>query len=207
MNNSASSIDRRPVYWALTAIGVMAVIWLGFHLVGEQRYYNTAWWQSWRPIVLKSEPQIAQPVEVIDKWRNALAVVQTEKGLYFLSGTKHVPSAGTQVVVQANDHWELYLCTADGLRCMTIHSFCAGAVWPDVKRGANGYAEGCHAPYLGKRSAEDLQKPPPAAEPSRAGPGKRFRSIPPPVGVSHPREWAALMGLPASAGQASPGTP
>lgn len=184
----------------------MFAIWLGFRFVGEQRYYNTAWWQSWRPIMLKSEPQTAQPVEVRDQWRNALTVVQTGKGLYFLSGTKHVPSAGMPVVVQANDHWDLYMCSADGQHCMTIHSFCAGAVWPNVKRDAKGHAEGCYAPYLGKRSAEDLRKPPP---PSKApiGPGKRFsfRHMPPPVGMSHPREWAALMGLPVP--HTSPGTP
>ncbi len=206
-DSSAPNIDRRPVYWALATVGVMVVLWLGFHFVGEQRYYNTAWWQSWRPIVLKSEPQTAQPVEVRDQWRNALTVVQTEKGLYFLSGTKYVPSAGTSVVVQANDHWELYLCTADGQRCMGIHSFCAGVVWPNVKRDEQGRAENCYAPYLGKRSAEDIQKPPAPTEPARGGPGKRFKEVPPPVGVSHPREWAALMGLPVPAEQASPAKP
>jgi hypothetical protein len=209
MNDSSlPSIDRRPVYWALATVGVMVVVWLGFHFVGEQRYYNTAWWQSWRPIALKSEPQTAQPVEVRDEWRNALTVVQTEKGLYFLSGTKYVPSAGTEVVVEANDHWELYLCTTDGQRCMTIHSFCAGVVWPNIKRDEEGRVENCYAPYLGKRSAEDLQKPSPATEPARGGgPGKRFKEVAPPVGVSHPREWAALMGLPVPAKPASPAAP
>jgi hypothetical protein len=196
MKNSAPNIDRRPVYWALAVAGVMFAIWSGFHFVGEQRYYNTAWWQSRRPIMLKSEPQTAQPVEVRDQWRNALTVVQTEKGLYFLSGTKHVPSAGTQVVVNANDQWEIYLCASDGQRCMSIHSFCAGAVWPNINRDAKGHAEGCYAPYLGQRSAEDLQKPPPPPVPPKAGPGKRFKQVEPPRGVSHPREWAALMGLP-----------
>lgn len=196
MNNSAPGIDRRPVYWALTAAGVLFAVWFGFHFVGEQRYYNTAWWKSWRPIMLKSGPQTAQPVEVRDQWRNALTVVQTEKGLYFLSGTKHVPSAGTQVLVQANDQWEIYLCAADGQRCMAIHSFCAGAIWPNITRDANGHAEGCYAPYLGRRSAAELQQQSPSPEPARAGPGKRFKQIDPPRGVSHPREWAALMGLP-----------
>jgi len=206
MNDSAQSIDRRPVLWALATIGVLLATWFGFHFVGEQRYYNTTWWQSLRPIVLKSDPQTAQPVEVRNQWRNALTVVQTEKGLYFLSGTKHVPSAGTQVVVEANDHWELYLCNADGQGCMAIHSFCAGVTWPNGQRDANGHAEGCYAPYLGKRSAEDLQKPPPPTIPPRGGPGKRFTQVPPPVGVSHPREWAALMGLPVSAERTPPGT-
>ncbi len=195
MNSSAPGIDRRPIYWALTAAGLMFAVWLGFRYVGEQRYYNTAWWQSWHPIMLKSEPQTAQPVEVRDRWRNAMTVVRTENGLYFLSGTKYVPQAGTPVVVQANDQWEIYLCAADGQRCMAIHSFCTGAVWPNIKRDSKGHAEGCYAPYLGQRSAEDLQKPP-APAPYRAGPGKRFRQAEPPQGISHPREWAALMGLP-----------
>lgn len=203
MNNPVTSTDRRPVYWALATVGMMLVIWLGFHFVGEQRYYNTTWWQSWRPIVLKSEPQIAQPVEVRDQWRNALTVVQTGKGLYFLSGTKFVPTSGMPVVVQANDHWELYLCAADGQRCMTIHSFCAGAVWPNIKRDANGHAEACFAPYLGKRSTEDLEQPPAPSVPPRGGPGKQFKPTPPPRGVSHPREWAALMGLPGQAPRTS----
>jgi len=194
MNDSSPSTDRRPVYWALATVGILLAVWLAFHFVGEQRYYNTAWWQSWRPVVLKSEPQTAQPVEVRDQWRNALTVVQTEKGLYFLSGTKYVPAAGTPVVIEANDHWELYLCTVADAHCMSIHSFCADATWPHVKRDANGQAQGCYAPYVGKRSAEDLKKPPPPELP-RGGPGKRFKQVPPPMGVSHPREWAALMGL------------
>jgi hypothetical protein len=207
MNDSTPPVDRRPLYWALTVIGVMIVVWLALHFVGEQRYYNTAWWQSWRPITLRSEPQAAQPVEVRDQWRNALTVVQTEKGLYFLSGTKYVPSAGTPVVIQANDHWELYMCSTEGQRCMTIHSFCAGAVWPNVKRDDTGRAEGCYAPYTGKRTAEDLKKPPPPTEPPRGGPGKRFTQVPPPVGVSHPSEWASLMGLPVAPEQKPAGTP
>ena len=206
MNDSAPSNDRRPVYWALAVAGALFAGWFGLHFVGEQRYYNTAWWQSWRPIVLKSMPQTAQPVEVRDQWRNALTVVQTEKGLYFLSGTKYVPATGTPVVVQANDQWELYMCAADGLRCMAIHSFCAGAVWPDIQRDAKGRADGCYAPYLGNRSAEDLERPLPP-EPARAGPGKRFKQVESQRGVSHPREWAALMGLPVPEPKTSPRKP
>ncbi len=206
MNDSAKNIDRRPIYWAFAVSCVLFVIWLGFRFAGEQRYYNTAWWQSRHPVMLTSAPQTAQPVEVRNEGR--LTVVQTEKGLYFLSGTKYVPSAGTQVVVEANDHWELYLCAADGQYCMTIHSFCADAVWPNVKRDANGYAEGCYAPYLGKRSAEDIQKPPSPTTSPRGGSGKQSKQMPPPFGMSHPREWAALMGLPVPViGQSSPASP
>jgi hypothetical protein len=195
MKEQKTGIDPRPVSWALALVVVLAVTWLAFHFWGEQRYYNTAWWQSRRPVVLVSPAQKAIPVEVLEEWRNALTVVQTEKGLYFLSGTRYVPAAGSEVVVQANDHWELYLCAAAGDRCMTIHSFCAGAVWPSVKRNDVGRAEGCYAPYLGDRPKEDLEKPP-APEAVRVGPGKRPKRAPPPAGMSHPREWASLMGLP-----------
>lgn len=206
MNDSATSFYQRPFFWALAVLGVLLAVWLGFRFAGEQRYYNTAWWQSRRPVVLTSAPQTASPVEVRDQWRNALTVVQTEKGLYFLSGTKYVPSAGTQMVVQANDHWELYLCAADGQRCMTIHSFCADAVWPNVKRDDKGYAKGCYAPYTGERSAEDLKKEP-AATPTRSGPGKKYAPLKAPMGMSHPREWAALMGLPVPVEQSTPAKP
>ncbi len=204
MNDSAKGLDRGPILWALAVIGVMLAIWFGFHFAGEQRYYNTAWWQSRRPVVLVSPPQTAQPVEVRNEWRNALTVVQTEKGLYFLSGTKYVPSAGTKVVVEANDHWELYLCFDDGKRCMAIHSFCAGAVWPKVKRDDKGYAQGCYAPYTGERSEEDLNKPPsPTYPPQGKRPGKQFKQLPPAFGMSHPRKWAHLMGLPVPDEQSS----
>ena len=188
--------DRRPVIWAAVALAIMVAVWLAWHFVGEQRYHNTAWWQSWRPVVMKSEAQTAKPVEVRDQWRNALTVVETERGLFFLSGTDHVPAAGSKVVVEANDHWELYLCADDGSRCMTIHSFCAGTTWPNISRDANGRSANCYAPYFGNRSAADLERPPPPPEPPRGGPGKRFTQLPPPMGVSHPRQWAALMGLP-----------
>ncbi|MBM3390557.1 MAG: hypothetical protein FJY34_01065 [Betaproteobacteria bacterium] len=200
MNDQSSSVDPRPFFWVLSILLVLAVVWLGFRYWGEQRYHNTPRWQSWRPVKLASPPQTAHPVEVRDDWRNALTVVQTEKGLYFLSGTKHVPAQGSQVIVQANDHWELYLCEADGSRCMTIHSFCAGAVWPNVKRDEKGRAQECYAPYLGSRSKADLESPP-KPDP-RSGPGRRQKAAPPPVGMSHPREWASLMGLPVSEAQA-----
>lgn len=195
MTSASSSFDAGPLRWALGVIVAMVAVWLAFSFMGDQRYHNTELWQRWRPIVARSEPQTAQPVEVRDQWRNALAVVQTEKGLYFLSGTKHVPAANAQVRVEVNERWELYLCQTANAHCMTIHSFCAGATWPKVARDAKGQAEGCHAPYLGRRSAEDLKKPPPPPQ-LRAGPGKRFNAPPPPAGMSHPSEWAHLMGLP-----------
>lgn len=195
MNDSATRFYQRPFFWALAVLVVLFVTWFGFRFAGEQRYYNTAWWQSRRPVVLVSAPQTALPVEVRSEWRNAVTVVQTEKGLYFLSGTKYVPSAGSQVVVQANDHWELYLCTADGKHCMTIHSFCADAVWPNVARDEKGYAKGCYAPYTGERTPEDLKKEQPQP-PVVSGPGKKFVPQKTAMGMSHPREWGALMGLP-----------
>jgi len=196
MSDQAKKIDSRPFYWALATLGIVVAVWLGFRFFGEQRYYNTAWWQARRPVVRISEPQTATPVEVRDEWRNSLTVVQTEKGLYFLSGTKYIPSAGTQVVVQANDHWDIYMCAANGQRCMPIHSFCANTVWPNVKRDEKGRAEGCYAPYLGPKTAAELETPPPPPKP-RGGPGKKQKDLDPPVGMSHPSEWASLMGLPA----------
>ena len=88
---------------------------------------------------------------------------------------------------------------------MTIHSFGAGAVWP-TSNATTGKPRPV-APYPGGRSAGDIQEPPPPPGPPRGGPGKGFREIPPPVGVSHPREWAVLMGLPVPDEQASPGKP
>lgn len=195
MIDSNKTIDPRPFCWVLAIAVCLIAIWLCFRFFGEQRYYNTAWWQTFRPVVLASQRQTARPVEVRDDWRNALTVVQTEKGLYFLSGTRYVPEAGSQMIVQANDHWELYLCAADGDRCMTIHSFCAGAVWPDVKRDATGRVEGCHAPYTGRNTSprQPLKEFPPP------GPGKRPKRMDPPSGMSHPREWASSMGLPVPA--------
>lgn len=198
MNSAVRPVDAGPVRWAVGVIVALAVLWLAFSFMGDQRYYNTGLWQAWRPIVARSAPQTAHPVEIQDQWRSALAVVQTEKGLYFLSGTKYVPAEGARVRVEVNDRWDLYLCQTDSGKCMTIHSFCAGVEWPRVTRDAKGRAAGCHAPYLGARSAQDLSTPP-APPARRAGPGKRFAALPPPAGVSHPAEWAHLMGLPVTA--------
>lgn len=193
-NTPVVKTDPRPFLIAL-AVGVIVVgAWLAFRFIGEQRYHNTSLWQSFRPVVRVSPPQIIKSKEVRDQRRNASTLVQTEKGLYFLGATRGVPGVGEHVVVQANDHWELYLCDMAGERCSTIHSFCAGAVSTAIARDAQGRAEGCYAPYTGPSSAGAAPETP--AEPSR-GPGKRAaKRMPPPVGMSHPREWAALMGLP-----------
>lgn len=184
--------DPRPFMFALAVAVLVLAGWLAFRFFGEQRYHNTPIWQSFRPVVLVSPAQTAESVEVRDQRRNATILVRTEKGLYFLGGTSGAPSQGEPVVVQANDHWELYLCDVSGKRCNTIHSFCAGAVSADIRRDPQGRAEGCYAPHTGE-NAGSVREPP--AEPSR-GPGKRAKRMPPPVGMSHPREWAGLMGLP-----------
>ena len=191
-------LDRRPFYWMLAILGVMVLLVLAFQFAGRQRLHNTALWQRFHPVTLSSAPQTATPVEVIDTRRLAQAAIQTEKGVYFLTGAEHVPPAGSRVVVQTNERWDLFLCAEDGSRCMTIHSFCADAVWPNIQRDEKGRIEGCYAPHLGipmdeaglKRYAE----PPLASVPG--GMGKRKR-LPPPVGISHPAEWAWRMGLPA----------
>ncbi len=190
-------LDRRPFFWMLGILGFMVLAILAFQYAGNQRLHNTALWQRFHPVTLVSPPQTATPVEVIDTRRLAQTVVQTEKGLYFLTGATHVPPAGSQVIVQSNARWDLFLCAADGSRCMTIHSFCAEAVWPRIKRDERGQIEGCHAPHLGTpMDAEAIrraQEAPLAAVPG--GMGKRKRP-PPAVGISHPEEWAWRMGLP-----------
>ena len=121
-------------------------------------------------------------------------MVQTEKGLYFLTGAKYVPEAGAKLVVQANERWDLYLCAADGERCMSIHSFCAEMVWPNVQRDDQGRIEGCYAPrVLDTPIPEPSKIQPLTAVPG--GMGKRKRP-PPATGMSHPREWGSRMGLP-----------
>jgi hypothetical protein len=100
------------------------------------------------------------------------------------------------VIAVANDDWELYLCAADGERCMTIHSYCSGVVWPKLERNAEGQVAGCHAPHLasGTQKAVAAIASPPL---DRAGQqGGRQAKINVAKGMSHPREWAHLMGLP-----------
>ncbi len=191
-HNAVAKTDSRPFLFALAVAALVVLAWLVFEFFGEQRYHNTATWQSLRPVVLVSPRQTVEAVEVRDQRRNASTLVRTEKGLYFLGGVRGAFGVGEQVVVEANDHWELYLCDAVDQRCDTIHSFCAGAASSEIKRDAQGRAEGCYAPYTGENAGTVH---PPPAEPAR-GPGKRTKRMPPPVGMSHPREWAGLMGLP-----------
>jgi hypothetical protein len=191
-------IDRRPFYWMLAIVGCMLLIMLAFQFAGRQRLHNTALWQRFHPVTLVSPPQTAYPVEVVDTRRIAQAAIQTERGIYFLTGAAYVPPPGSQVVVQTNARWDLFLCAADGSRCMTIHSFCADAVWPNIGRDETGRMAGCFAPHLGTpMDAEALRRavePPLASVPG--GMGKRKRP-PPAVGISHPAEWAWRRGLPA----------
>jgi hypothetical protein len=196
-DQSTNRIDPAPFYWALAIVALLVAVWLAFRFFGDQRFHNTAFWQQLRPVVLISPPQTVQRVEVSDGGRNALTVVQTKRGLYFLSGAKHRPVTGDPVVVQANDHWELYLCAPGGERCMTIHSFCANATVGALVRNERGQIEDCYAPSVVERPAA----PPEPAKPDVAarGPGKKMKRLAPPVGTSHPREWAWRMGLPVPA--------
>ncbi|OHC66824.1 MAG: hypothetical protein A2040_13355 [Rhodocyclales bacterium GWA2_65_19] len=191
----ARPIDKRPFFWMLAILGGMAALILAFQFAGNQRLHNTALWQRLRPVILVSPPQVATPVDVHDTRRVAYVVVQTEKGLYFLTGAKHVPPAGSKVVVQANERWDLFLCAEDGSRCMSIHSFCADAVWPRLQRDEQGRVEACFAP----RALDTPLPEPSTTQPLAAVPGGvgRSKRLPPAVGLSHPREWAWRMGLPA----------
>ena len=193
---TARPLDKRPFFWMLGILSFMVAVVLAFQFAGNQKLHNTALWQRFHPVTLVSPPQVATPVEVIDTRRVAQAVVQTEKGLYFLTGAQFVPEAGSKVVVQSNERWDLFLCAEDGSRCMSIHSFCADAVWPNIKRDEQGRIDGCYAPRaLDTPAPEASEVKPLAAVPG--GMGKRKRA-PPPLGMSHPREWAWRMGLPAS---------
>ena len=191
-------MDRRPFFWALVMVALLATTAFALYVIGNQRLQNTAFWQRFHPVVARSAPQVAKPVEVVEQRRIAHVVVQTEKGLYFLTGADFVPRDGDKVVALRNDAWELYLCDEGGQRCATIHSFCAERVWPDIKRDENGRVEGCHAPHLGKGSnalVAAITNPP---ADRAGGPGGRSQVVPA-MGLSHPSEWAWRMGLPKSA--------
>lgn len=190
---AATPLSRLPLYVAFGVLAFIAATMLVFRFAGEQRLHNTALWQRLHPIVATSAPQVATPVEVVDAGRVAQTVVQTDKGLYFLTGVRYVPATGTAVVVQVNDGWDLFLCVSDGSRCMTIHSFCADIVWSQLKRDTSGRAADCFAP----RPLDSPLREPMKVAPLSALPGSTWRSRPPPaVGVSHPREWVWRMGLP-----------
>ena len=76
---------------------------------------------------------------------------------------------------------------------MSIHSFCAEAVWPNLQRDEQGRMDACFAPRV-------LDTPLPEASPVApltavpGGVGKN-KPLPPAVGLSHPRQWAWRMGL------------
>ena len=154
----------------LGTLCVMVAVVLAFQFAGNQKLHNTTLWQRFHPVTMTSPPQLAPPVEVIDTRRVA------------------------RVVVQTNARWDQFLCAEDGSRCMSIHSFCADAVWPDVHRDEEGRIAGCSAPRaLDSPVPEPTEVRPLSAVPGSMGKRKR---PPPPVGLSHPREWAWRMGLP-----------
>jgi hypothetical protein len=116
-----------------------AAIVLAFEFAGQQSLHNTALWQHFRPVTLVSPPQTGTPVEVIDTRRVAHVVVQTEKGLYFLTGAKYVPpKRDRNWWCRPTNAGTSYLCAADGSRCMSIHSFCAEMVWPNAAARRSG---------------------------------------------------------------------
>jgi hypothetical protein len=186
-------LDRAPFFWMLGLLGLIILGVMLFYFAGQQRLHNSALWQRLHPVMQVSPVQTGSAVDVHDTRRVAYTVVQTEKGLYFLTGAKNIPPPNSRLVVETNDRWDLFLCAADGSRCMTIHSFCANIVWPNVQRDEEGRLAGCHAPHLGPLVEALPEVRPLTAVPG--GVGKR-KPLPPPVGISHPREWAWRMGLP-----------
>jgi hypothetical protein len=157
---------------------------------GEQKLHNTALWQRFHPVT----PGLAttdrrRRSKSIDTRRVAQAVVQTEKGLYFLTGAKFVPPAGSQVVVQTNERWDLFLCAADGSRCMSIHSFCADAVWPKLQRDEKGRIDGCYAP----RALDTPHRSRPSDQAADGGARRRGQAQAPAARAGHVA--SARMGL------------
>jgi hypothetical protein len=200
-------LDKRPFFWAGGVVLLLITCWQLLEYAAEQRLHNTSLWQRWHPVTLRSTPQTATPVSVTDT-RLSQAIVQTELGLYFLTGARYVPKAAEPVIVAVNDSWALYLCAADGGRCMTIHSFCSGVVWPKLDRDAEGRITGCHAPYLASGTARVVAAitNPPADGAGQEG-GRRQVKVNVAKGMSHPREWAHLMGLPIVPPVAAPMVP
>lgn len=192
----ARPLDKGPFLWMLAILAAMGIGVLAFQFAGEQKLHNGALWQRLHPVTRASPPQTATPVEVVDQRRIGYVVVQTERGLYFLTGAKYVPAPGSKVVVQANDRWDLFLCAADGERCMSIHSFCSDVIWPNLQRDAQGRLEGCFAP----RTVDAPMPDGPEIQPLAAVPGGigKSKRLPPARGLSHPREWAWRMGLPSA---------
>lgn len=195
-----NKLDPRPFYWAVMFVAICLVIWLAMAFVGQQRLQNTPLWQRWYPVTMTSPPQTANPVGGPQDRGANNNIVQTEAGLYFLTGNSYVPAAGEKVVIRANERWDMYICADSGERCITIHSFCADAKWAEIARDAQGRIEGCYAPYLGSgtssRPVAAITTPPADRSGRKGGRSK----IMPAVGLSHPREWAWRMGLPKSAG-------
>jgi hypothetical protein len=198
-NPAKRQLDPGPILWAVGTACAFLLIWGAFEFVGSQRYHNTELWQRWHPVTMTSAPQTATPVANADRQGMDFAVVQTERGVYFMTGAKYVPAPGDKVVVQTNERWDLYLCAADGGRCMTIHSFCADSVLANLKRDDLGRVDNCFAPYYGSGDSNTavaaITTPPPDR---RGSPGGRSKLMPA-VGMSHPREWAWRMGLTGSA--------
>ena len=200
-------LDKRPFFWATGVVLLLITCWQLLEYAAEQRLHNTPLWQRWHAVSLRSAPQTATPVSVADT-RLSQVIVQTELGLYFLTGARYVPKAAEPVIVAVNDSWALYLCAADGGRCMTIHSFCSGVVWPKLDRDAEGRITGCHAPYLASGTARVVAAitNPPADRAGQEG-GRRQVKVNVAKGMSHPREWAHLMGLPIVPPVAAPMVP
>ena len=191
----APALDKNPVLWTLGILLLLVLAWITMDFLGTQRLHNTPVWQRWHPLRLKSAPQTATPVQAPSALRVEQTIVETERGVYFLTGTRYPPQAGEAVIAVANDAWEIYLCAASGERCMSIHSFCAGSTWAELKRDAEGKTPNCYAPRLAQgsnRAVAAITAPPPNRSGAQGG---RLRPQPS-EGMSHPRQWAGKMGLP-----------
>jgi len=192
-------LDPKPFYWALFIVAILMAIWLTLAFVGKQRTHNTPLWQRWFPVTMTSSVQTAIPVNVRSVEGSSNNIVETESGLYFLTGDAFVSATGEKVVIKANERWDLYLCAQSGERCNTIHSFCENLKWTELMRDAQGRIEGCYAPHLGSGSSSASVAAITVPPEDRAGRKGGRAKVTPAIGITHPREWAWRMGLPKAA--------
>lgn len=189
-----AGVDRRPLLWAAGVVAFFALVWLGLMAMGDQKTHNGALWRQLHPVTARSAPLAVTVAAVVNDKRVHYVAVDSERGVFFLSGTGDVPADGQPMEVVSNERWDLFLCAPGDTHCVPIHSFCADVAYRNLQRDESGRIEGCYAPYLDTPRPPRAEDEQPPMEATPGGMGKRKRA-PPAVGMSHPREWAHLMGL------------
>lgn len=192
-----AKVDHRPLLWLAGILAFFSLIWVALMAMGEQKAHNGPLWRQLHPVTARSAPLVVKTVAVVDDKRVHYVAVDSERGVFFLSGTGYVPADGQSMEVVSNERWDLFLCEPGDKYCVPIHSFCADTTFSKLKRDESGRIEGCYAPYLDTPRPPRAEDEQPPMEAAPGGMGKRKRA-PPALGMSHPREWAQLMGLPVS---------